>query len=730
MVRELTPRGSLASSLSNGRRMSNLFGNKWRLKPSILTSFVLLTVPVFLTTITVTYISNDRIARADADKLVARFTTEAINNMQGDLNPIKSLVRSVAVLGDTYPDIFADARSMAYFQGVLVHSRKIVSVYVGLENGSFRQARRIDPAVEIQGKLPPDGAIYAYRRVERSKENARESPTLDRYEFLDASEKDIGSFTLDTTYDPRTRGWYRSASQASSILITDPDVFATLGLIGFTVAAQFRTAGKVSGVAAADITLDGLSQYLAERKISPGSLSYILDPQGRVLAASDLSRTYTNDNGRVALRHVTSLDNSLPAAAFSARPRDGERPYSFVRDGNEYVASLTTVPPEFGKRWQLFVVVPIDDFTGEYKANNNRLLLFGLVILAIQVVIIYFLTGVISAPLERLARKVGTIQQLSGAESPAIISPITEISVLSRAIETLDSAVKSFASFVPVGLVTQLLESDQKLELGGHSRFLTIFFSDLEAFSTLSEEVPAQELLLRVSAYLEIVTRSVNQEAGTIDKFIGDGVMAFWGAPALLDDHAWRACVAALRIQRAMAVLNAEGRQRGYKPMNVRIGIHSDAVLVGNIGSKERMSYTVMGDGVNVASRLEGINKEYGTRLCISHSVFKEAGERLCVRPIDDVAVKGRRGLVPIYELIGVFGLEPELEPDARSIELCRLTRQAYEANAAGDPNLALERYRKILVDFPDDPVATEMAKRLAAAPATDAARRGSIARL
>lgn len=156
--------------------MSNLFGNKWRLKPSILTSFVLLTVPVFLTTITVTYISNDRIARADADKLVARFTTEAINNMQGDLNPIKSLVRSVAVLGDTYPDIFADARSMAYFQGVLVHSRKIVSVYVGLENGSFRQARRIDPAVEIQGKLPPDGAIYAYRWVERSKESARDRP--------------------------------------------------------------------------------------------------------------------------------------------------------------------------------------------------------------------------------------------------------------------------------------------------------------------------------------------------------------------------------------------------------------------------------------------------------------------------------------------------------------------------------------------------------------------------
>src|SRR3990170_4535682 len=156
--------------------------------------------------------------------------------------------------------------------------------------------------------------------------------------------------------------------------------------------------------------------------------------------------------------------------------------------------------------------------------------------------------------------------------------------------------------------------------------------------------------------------------------------MAFWGAPALLDDHAWRSCVAAMRIQRGMDALNERWRAEGLKPLNVRMGIHSDAVLVGNIGSKERMSYTVMGDGVNVAARLEGINKEYGTRICISHSVFKEAGERLCVRPIDDVAVKGRRSKVPIYELVGAIGLGPEFEPDAATVRLCRLTRLAYDA--------------------------------------------------
>ena len=157
-----------------------------------------------------------------------------------------------------------------------------------------------------------------------------------------------------------------------------------------------------------------------------------------------------------------------------------------------------------------------------------------------------------------------------------MVSRIKEVAVLSHAIETLDTTIKSFAAFVPVGLVKQLINSDQTLTLGGHSRFLTIFFSDLEAFSTLSEEVPSHELMSRLSAYLQLVTDSVNEELGTIDKFIGDGVMAFWGAPALLDDHAWRACVAALRIDRGMKALNAHWAAEALKPLNLRIGMHSD----------------------------------------------------------------------------------------------------------------------------------------------------------
>ena len=691
--------------------MTSIFAKNLRLRPSILTLFVLLTVPVFFAIVAVNYVSNEKIARDNADELVGRFAVEAIENIQNLFDPIKSLVRSAAAIGSEQPEFFEDNRSLRYLFSILQHSDRIISMYVGLSDGSFRQARQIDPTVEIQGKLPPVGTRYADRWITP---NLGSAP-IDHYLFLDADRKELGSSEQTTAYDPRARLWYRTAEQTGGLSVSDVDVFATLGLVGFTVGAPYYANGVLRGVAAADITLDGLSNYLAERKISNGTLSYILDHQGRVIANSERVKTYASHNGRVELQHITSIGNELPAIAFSFRPRDNEKMFSFTHGGKAYVASLTTLPPEFGKKWQLFVVTPLADFTSAFDDQNKKLALFGIIAILIQICIIYFLSSVISAPLERLALKVTRIQDLEGDNLPPLRSPIREVAVLSRAIDTLDAAVKSFAAFVPVGLVRQLLDSDQKLVLGGHSRFLTIFFSDLEAFSTMSEEIPSQELLLRVSAYLGVVTHAVNMEHGTIDKFIGDGVMAFWGAPALLEDHAQRSCFAALRIREGMKALNAGWEAAGKKPLNVRIGIHSDAVLVGNMGSKERMSYTVMGDGVNIAARLEGINKEYGTRICISHAVFKEAGERLCVRPIDDVAVKGRRSKIPIYELVGAYGIGPEFEPDEATIRLCTLTRNAYNALVAEDYATALLRYKEIAADYPDDPVSRAMAKRLEA---------------
>jgi len=681
-----------------------------RLRPVILTLFIILTLPVFLTIVAVNYVSNQEAAHIYAEKLLYRFNNEAIDNIEQLFEPIKSLIRSASALGGELPEFYEGNGSITYLHSILQHSDVIISAYVGLEDGSFRQARQIDPEVEVQGKLPPTGTRYADRWIARV---PGEVP-VDHYIFLDDSRSEIGRSEKGTSYDPRARLWYETALASGGMSVSDVDVFAVLDLVGFTVGAPFYGPdGNVRGVAAADITLDGMSDYLAESKISPGTISFILDHQGGVIANSRQEKTYGSRSGRPELMHVTSLGDDLPAIAFSLRPRDRQGMYTIEHEGREYVASLTTFPESFGKAWQLLVVTPLSDFTGTLEERNRQLFIFGLIAILVQIVIIYFLSGVISAPLERLAVKVTKIKDLD-VESPlALQTPIREVALLGRAIDTLDTTVKSFASFVPVDLVRQLLDTDQKLALGGYNKFLTVFFSDIEGFSTLSESTPSKQLLQRVSTYLEAVTRATKQESGTIDKFIGDGVMAFWGAPNRLDDHAMHACFAALRIQHEMARLNADWTAQGMLPLNIRIGIHSDAVLVGNIGSSDRMNYTVMGDGVNIAARLEGINKDYGTRICISHTVFKEAGDRLCVRPIDEVAVKGRRGKVPIYELVGAYDLEPAFEPDKHLIRLCSMTRDAYEALVAEELDLALERYNAILADYPDDTVAAEMVRRL-----------------
>jgi adenylate cyclase len=188
--------------------------------------------------------------------------------------------------------------------------------------------------------------------------------------------------------------------------------------------------------------------------------------------------------------------------------------------------------------------------------------------------------------------------------------------------------------------------------------------------------------------------------------------MAFCGAPLRHDQPAYAACVAAVRSQRGLALLNQAWAAQKLPPLKLRIGVHSDAVLVGNIGSVERISYTVMGDGANVAARLEGINKEMGTWTCVSHNVFREAGERLWLRPIDMVTVKGRKGELLIYELLAIRDGDAAVAATPEEIDLCELTTAAYAEYANGNWENALSSYAKILVKYPHDQVAQRMLEK------------------
>ncbi len=625
-----------------------------RLRPSIVMLFIAMVLPVFGIAIWVGYLSNDRMARNAAQQTVERARLETIAQTEALLHPMASLVRVSAGVAAAQPDFHRTERAWPSMMETLEHSANISSVYVGFADGSYRMALRVPPGLKVHNAAPPGGTRFATRWIDRAGGRA---PT-DAYNFLDDKRKALGEASAPAVYDPRVRPWYKDAAERRDLVISDPYIYATTGLPGITIAMPFYSGGQLAGVLAVDILLDSLSQYLKTRPVSANSISLVVDRQGLVVAHPDAQQGLRREaSGGLSRVRINELSNPLPALAFAMRADEQRRQkpqFSFEHDGAEHVAIFSPFPSGFGKPWDVVIVAPLNDFLGEAQRNNRRLLVFGLAAIALQVVLIYVLSRRIARPLEQLERQVQEVQNFREHQGEPVRSPIREIAALAAAVHTLQGAITAFSAFVPKDLVRQLVASGQKLELGGRSRFLTMMFTDLESFSTLAETTPAQELLERVSAYFEVVALAIGQEQGTLDKFIGDGVMAFWGAPALLDDHAFHACAAALRIQRGMDELNARWAAQGLPPLNVRIGIHSDAVLVGHIGSAERMSYTVMGDGVNVAARLEVLNKEHGSRICISHNVFREAGERLRVRPMGEATVKGRRGELQVYELLGL----------------------------------------------------------------------------
>jgi adenylate cyclase len=211
----------------------------------------------------------------------------------------------------------------------------------------------------------------------------------------------------------------------------------------------------------------------------------------------------------------------------------------------------------------------------------------------------------------------------------------------------------AFRRYVNPEIADLLASEPSRLRLGGERRPITVFFSDIKGFTTLSERLPPDTLGDMLSRYLEAMTDVVFTHGGLLDKYIGDAVMAFWGAPVAVDDHAARCCRAALDMQASLARLNDTWEGEGLPRLVVRMGISTAEAVVGNFGSSRRFSYTAVGDGVNLASRLEHINEVYGTRILLAPETRRAIGSEFVCREIDHARVRGRTQSVTVYELMG-----------------------------------------------------------------------------
>lgn len=677
--------------------------------------FLALIVPLFLGFISYSYKNNYEIFKGNAKLLMLRANDGFVSNLTNLINPVANSVQVTARFIEDNPEVYKQEKMNNYLLANLQTDSNIVSYTVIGSNGYLREIQRVNGGLPVGDRVTPDGANFVSWIIDKGRDKNLQST----FTFFKRNGDVVSRFDSTVSYDPKNKSFYKElrskfdAGVSDEVIIEDPFLTPNSKQIVISTSYPLINKDNFLGVVSAQIMMKNISDFLLNNRISQGSETYIIDNSGNVIAYPAGTNIYANSQDSISLKKISSIEDSPASVAHILRGENGQKEFEFKYPKNNqlYLAAYKQFPSSFGRPWEVLTVAPINDFLTEFESSNIKLFFGGMLAFLIVAFLAFYFSKMISRPLELLAYEIQHLMEFKLEKDISISSKIFEIRLLSQSIRRLKNTLSAFTSYVPRDLVNDLLGSGKPIELGGESRYLTIFFSDLKDFSALSEITPSRELLLRVSSYLELMTYAIKEERGTIDKFIGDSVMAFWGAPLLEQNHAYHACVAAVKAQRRMKLLNDTLIAEEKPPLIVRIGIHSDAVLVGNIGSSERLSYTVMGDGVNIASRLEGINKEYDTRICVSHSLFKEAGERLWVRPIDMISVKGRKSELLIYELVGIKDGSEETQISQRQQMLCKATEKAFQFYSSKKYVDAKHAYHAIAQEF-DDNLARIMEKK------------------
>ncbi|MEZ2144544.1 adenylate/guanylate cyclase domain-containing protein [Bradyrhizobium sp. DN5] len=402
------------------------------------------------------------------------------------------------------------------------------------------------------------------------------------------------------------------------------------------------------GVLAIMIEYTRLARFLSQLEVGRTGTAFIIDDSGELVAAPDKDADELHPaKGDTKLLPLARL--ALATAGDEGRKQASRSRLNFA--GAAYEVALAPLPFH---GWSLATVIPEAEFLGPVEATLRRLIL-GLAIGAVLAALASAMLArsVIAAPLSRVVGELRHVEAFALEQVRRHPSRLKEIASLSGAIAEMASGLSAFRKFIPADLVRSLLRQGVEAKPGGSIQVLSVMFIDIAGFTGLSERLGDRVVPL-LSRYLDLASEVIVANGGTIDKFIGDAVMAFWGAPQPQSDHALRCCRAALGCRRA---IDASGLADDLgQPLQIRIGINSGRMLVGNIGSELRLNYTVIGDAVNVASRLEGANKSYGTQILIGEATERLARGAIITREIDSIAVYGREEGFSVYELIGLVG--------------------------------------------------------------------------
>jgi adenylate cyclase len=582
-----------------------------------------------------------RTAEANSRSLVETINAQIVAAVEKEVEQIAAQARAAhgAIRTLFYQNVLdsreADKREFVFLSELQSQS-SLSRIVFGWPNGDFFSAQKLgDGEIEMSEVAEMDG-----RRQRR----------LDRYKVV------VGDIQFEerrfepSDFSATDQPWY-----ARGIDLTVPRwIYVTEHPDGAHPALAYTGPVQVYvsqvGVLAIMIEYERFSRFLSGLAVGRTGSAFILSAKEGVIAVPDANadENHTADVSNQPLLPVA--ESALAAASPEIMAGIGQSSsMRHIIDGAAYSVTLTSLA---FSDWVLATVVPEAEFLGPIEATTRKLVVgLGAALVAFAGLSVWLGRRLIAAPLATVAGELQHVERFELAEVRRHSSHLTEINALSDAIARMASGLSAFGKYLPADLVRTLLAEGIEARPGGRHREISVFFADIAGFTGLSERLGDQIVPL-LGRYLDLLSRTIGTHDGTVDKFIGDAVMALWGAPAENSDHAYAACQAALACEAALQearLVDDYGR-----PLRMRIGLNSGTALVGNIGSDTRLNYTAIGDAVNIASRLESANKIYGTTIILGEATRRAAGARIVARELDRIAVYGRTEGTAIFELVAL----------------------------------------------------------------------------
>ena len=558
-----------------------------------------------------------------AGRVVVRNLEVVSQGINGDLNPVREQVEYLAQLveGGAY-DLKAQERLADLLMGSVAASPQIGGVVI----------------------LNGDGRAVRVRREHASGRYEVSFPNLGQEEaFRDALHEAEG----------RPSGYWGALFYNRKIQST---------LINYR--HPLRRNGEFIGLIAAAVTIKDFSRLASELSDLFGNTTFVMYGDDKVLAhprlmTESFPRT-ANDPGipveRLGDSVISGLGTAVPSNIADLSAYRDAQLHELDADGVSYFV-LRKPLRQFG---EVPLTIGIYRAAAEVNAPVRLLITSGVIGLGFLVISLFgaaWLSYTIARPIRRVTEGVTKVGQLSFAEvEPVPTAWIKEVSDLASSFNGMLGGLRSFETYVPRKLVQRLIKQAGDSEIVSEERELTVMFTDIVGFTSMCEGMTAKEVADFINEHLTLLAECVEDEGGTIDKYIGDALMAFWGAPEPLDNSAVRACRAAQKIAVGVAGENKRRIAAGKVPVRVRVGIHTGPLVVGNIGAPSRINYTVVGDTVNTTQRLESLGKEVAPDdeviVLLSGSTRDTLPEEFSTKPAGSFQVKGREKPVSVHQLL------------------------------------------------------------------------------